>query len=59
MTKFHFHLRAGNELTLDYEGAEFPDFSAALGEATLAARELLLEAIKSGKQHVPELLSLA
>ena len=59
MTKFHFHLRAGDELTLDYEGAEFPDFSAALGEATLAARELLLEAIKSGKQHVTESVVIA
>jgi uncharacterized protein DUF6894 len=54
MTKFHFHLRAGDELTLDDEGADFPDYTAALGEATLAARELLLEAIKSGKRHVTD-----
>jgi hypothetical protein len=59
MTKFHFHLRAGDELTLDHEGAEFPDYSAALREATLAARELLVEAIKNGKQHIAESLVIA
>jgi hypothetical protein len=56
MTKFHFHVRAGDELTLDHEGAEFPDYSAALREATLSARELLVEAIKSGKQQIAETL---
>jgi len=59
MTKFHFHLRAGDELTLDHEGAEFPDYSAALREATLAARELLIEAIKNGKQHIAETFVIA
>src|SRR3954454_12213444 len=59
MTKFHFHLRAGDELTLDHEGAEFPDYSAALLEATLAARELLVEAIKTGKQDVAESFVIA
>src|SRR5436190_18122287 len=59
MTKFHFHLRAGDELTLDHEGAEFPDYSAALREATLAARDILVEAIKGGKKHVAEAFVIA
>jgi hypothetical protein len=59
MTKFHFHLRAGDELTLDHEGAEFPDYSAALREATFAAREILIEAIKGGKKHVAEAFVIA
>jgi hypothetical protein len=45
MTKFHFHLRTGDELTLDHEGADFVDYAAALREVTLAARELLADSI--------------
>ena len=59
MTKFHFHLSAGDELTRDDEGAEFPDYSAALREATLSARELLIEAITQGKQHIWDTLVIA
>ena len=36
-----------------------PDLSAAQREAILAARELLAEAIKSGKPEVPEALVIA
>jgi hypothetical protein len=59
MTKFHFHLRAGDELTLDQEGAEFQDYPAALREATLSARELLIEAIKTGRQALAETVVIA
>jgi hypothetical protein len=59
MQRFYFHVRAGDELTADDEGAEFPNLSAALGEARLAARELLAEAIKSGRLEVPESCVLA
>jgi len=59
MQRFYFHVRAGVELTADDEGAEFPNLSAALGEARLAARELLAEAIKSGRLEVPESFVIA
>ena len=59
MQRFYFHVRAGDELTADDEGAEFPNLSAALGEARLAARELLAEAIKSGRLEVPESFVIA
>ncbi|WP_430648975.1 DUF6894 family protein [Bradyrhizobium hipponense] len=59
MGRFYFHLRAGDEITLDEEGTELPDLSAAEGEAVLAARELLAEAIKSGTPHVSEVLVIA
>ena len=55
MGRFYFHLSDGEEITLDEEGTELPDLSAAEGEAVQAARELLAEAIKSGKPDVPEL----
>jgi hypothetical protein len=54
MGRFYFHLRAGDELMPDDEGIDLPDFSAAQHEALLSARELLAEAIKSGKPEVPE-----
>jgi hypothetical protein len=54
MRRFYFHLRAGDELTPDDEGIDLPDFPAARREAILSARELLAEAIKSGKQQVPD-----
>jgi len=57
--RFYFHLSAGNLITLDEEGTELPDLSAAKGEAVLAARELLADAIKSGDPDVPEILVIA
>ena len=59
MGRFYFHLRAGDELTSDDEGMDLPDLSAAKREAMLSARELLAEAIKSGKQTVPEAFVIA
>ena len=59
MGRFYFHLRAGDELTSDDEGMDLPDLSAAKREAMRTARELLVEAIKSGKQTVPEAFVIA
>ena len=59
MGRFYFHLRAGDELTSDDEGMDLPDLSAAKREAMLTARELLVEAITSGKQTVPEAFVIA
>ena len=59
MGRFYFHLRAGDELLRDDEGQDFPDASAARHEAELAARELLAEAIRTGKGRVPEAFVIA
>ncbi|MGM4954311.1 DUF6894 family protein [Bradyrhizobium barranii] len=59
MGRFYFHLRAGDEITLDEEGTELPDLSAAEGEAVLAARELLVEAIKRGTPDMSVVLVIA
>ncbi|HVI77868.1 MAG TPA: hypothetical protein VM715_06835 [Candidatus Acidoferrum sp.] len=59
MTTFHFHLRSGDQLTLDEEGEDFADYAAALTEVKLAARDLLLEAIRSGKHRVPDAFVIA
>jgi hypothetical protein len=59
MGRFYFHLQAGDQIVPDDEGTELPDLSAAEHEAILAARELLAEAIKSGKPEVPEAFVIA
>jgi len=59
MGRFYFHLQAGDQIVQDDEGVDLPDLSAAQREAILAARELLAEAIKSGKAEVPEAFVIA
>jgi hypothetical protein len=59
MGRFHFHLQAGDQIVQDDQGVDLPDLSAAQREAILAARELLAEAIKSGKPKVPEAFVIA
>jgi hypothetical protein len=59
MGRFYFHLRAGDKLMPDEEGIDLPDLSAARREAIEAARELLGEAIKSGRPEVPEAFVIA
>jgi hypothetical protein len=59
MGRFYFHLRAGDELIRDDVGEELPDMTAARCEARLVARELLAEAIKSGKAEVADSVVIA
>jgi hypothetical protein len=59
MGRFYFHLQAADQIVPDDEGAELPDLSAAEHEAILAARELLAEAIKSGRPEAPEAFVIA
>jgi hypothetical protein len=46
--------KADDQIVPHDEGVDLPDLSAAEHEAILAARELLAEAIKSGRPEVPE-----
>ena len=59
MGRFYFHLQADDQIVPDDEGVDLPDLSAAQHEAILAARELLAEAIKSGRPEVPEAFVIA
>ena len=56
---FIFISKRVTQIVLDDEGTDLPDLSAAQREAIPAARELLAEAIKSGKQEVPEAFVIA
>jgi uncharacterized protein DUF6894 len=59
MGRFYFHARRGDRLTPDDEGADFPDLAAAHHEAVLIAREVLADAIMTGKPEVPEAFVIA
>ena len=52
MDRFYFHMRRGQHVECDLEGAEFPDLVAARDEACQAAREIVADAIKSSKNDL-------
>ena len=54
MAIFYFHLKNGDELIVDEEGATLPDLAAARHEALQSAREILAAAIRTGTPSVPE-----
>jgi hypothetical protein len=45
MPRFFFHVRDGDKLTRDVEGADFPHLEAAQDDAKTAARQMLAEQI--------------
>ena len=49
MPKYFFHIRDGEELITDDEGADLPDLEAARKEATLTAREIIAESVGSAE----------
>jgi hypothetical protein len=57
--RFYFHLRSGDELVRDDDGEDFPDVSSARREAEKSAREILADAIKSGRENVPQAFVIA
>jgi hypothetical protein len=59
MARFYFHLQDADELHTDPEGTDLPDVDAAKREALLAARDILSDAIKTGKSKVPEAFVIA
>jgi hypothetical protein len=59
MRRFYFHLQTDDQIVPDDQGVDLPNLSGAEHEAILAARELLAEAIKSGKPEVPKAFVIA
>jgi hypothetical protein len=48
MARYFFHIRDGDRIIQDVEGAELPDFAAAKVEATQCARSIVAVAICGG-----------
>lgn len=50
MIRLYFHIREGDLLSKDPEGAEFQDVETALAEAVRSARELLSQRVLNGEE---------
>ena len=53
MNRYYFHIRDGQSLVRDEEGMDCRDLIAARHEALCSARDLALEAFKSGSLQPP------
>ena len=49
MPKYYFHIRNGDNLEIDAEGTEFSTLESAVGDAKLAAKEMLAELLMTGQ----------
>ena len=59
MRRFFFHLRSGEQIITDYEGVDLLDVDTARQEALAAARQILADAIRSGRKDIPEAFVIA
>jgi len=59
MGRFFIHIKAGDEVFPDEEGADLPSVGAAREEALRTARELLANAIRGARAKVPEAIVIA
>ncbi|WP_313607156.1 DUF6894 family protein [Rhizobium sp.] len=50
MVRLFFHIREGNRMSKDQEGAEFENVEAARMEAVRSARELLSQRVLNGEE---------
>ncbi|GGG05945.1 MULTISPECIES: DUF6894 family protein [Rhizobium] len=50
MIRFYFHIREGDRLFKDPEGAEFQNVETARAEAVRSARELLSQRVLNGEE---------
>ncbi len=50
MIRLFFHIRQGDRLSKDPEGAEFQDVETARAEAVRSARELLSQRVLNGEE---------
>jgi hypothetical protein len=59
MARFYFHVQKAGCLLQDTDGTDLPDIEAAKREALLAARDILSDAIKTGRPEVPAAFVIA
>ena len=59
MGRFYFHVVEGAELLTDVEGAHLTDALKAREMAMRSAREILADAIRVGKNRIPEAIVIA
>lgn len=49
MPKYYFHIRNGDSVEIDAEETEFATLESAVGDAKLAAKEMLAELLITGQ----------
>ena len=59
MGRFYFHVVEGAELLTDVEGAHLTDALKAREMAMRSAREILADAVRAGKNRIPEAIVIA
>ena len=59
MRHFYFHVVEGTELLTDVEGAHLRNALEAREVAMRSAREILADAIRAGKNRIPEAIIIA
>ena len=59
MARYYFHFKAGADLIKDLEGSEHASVDDARVQALKTARELLADAIKSGKSLEADAIVIA
>jgi hypothetical protein len=59
MPRYYFHIRNADDMALDEEGSDLPDLNAASRQALASAGELLANAIREGKDSIPESIVIA
>ena len=59
MGRFYFHVVEGAELLTDVEGARLTDALEAREMAMRSAREILADAIRAGKNRIPEAIVIS
>jgi hypothetical protein len=60
MSRYYFHLRLlDDEVIADQEGLDLPDTATARQEALAAARQILADSIKFGRENIPDAFIVA
>lgn len=59
MPRFYLHIENGSDMLRDMDGAEFVSLSDALKEARAVAKDLMIDAVRSGREDVPECVVIA
>ena len=57
--RYFYNIKMGSELILDEEGSQHPDMEEVRAEAVEAARELMAEAIRVGKDVSHQVFEIA
>jgi hypothetical protein len=59
MARYFFNYRTGDRTSQDVEGTDLPSLDAARAEAICAARDVVSEGVKAGKDDLPDCIIIS